>query len=242
MRIAVVTPYHTTQTDALKKCMESVKRQTHPECIHVLVGDGCHHEGLAVSDSLHKVTLSHNIGDYGDSPRSLGAIYAFAQGADGVAFLDSDNWYEANHIESLVALQSQTGASVLTSYRKLARLDGSLMGVCPHSNSLSFCDTNCMLFMRDAGAVATSWWTIPQALHPIDDRVIWDRVLTEQHPIACTQEATVVYRTGFQHHYYMFKEKPPPGSKVGEDIGQLRETMIQLGNKATRMAPSLMCR
>lgn len=240
MLVAVVTPYHRIDSEDLSQCIESVKNQTYKDVFHVVVGDGCRHIKIEESAYLHAVSVSHNIGDYGDSPRSIGAIYAFSQGADAVAFLDSDNWYESDHIQSLIELHARTGADVITSYRKLARLDGAILGVCPDSNSISFCDTNCMLFTKASAAVAVSWWTIPKAYHAIDDRVIWDRVLTNRHSFACTHNPSAIYRTGFRGHYYMFGENPPEGVKVGIAIGRLKETMHKLHVRAETLAPGLM--
>jgi glycosyltransferase involved in cell wall biosynthesis len=241
MRVAVVTPYHKRHDEFLSQCLASVASQTHTNCFHVLVGDGCDSADVQISDRVHKISISHNIGDYGDSPRTLGVVYAFAQGADAVAFLDSDNWYEPDHVESLLALQRSTGAKVTVSYRNLAHLDGGILGLCPDSNGISFCDTSCMLFTRFAAEAASSWWTIPKEFHAIDDRIIWNRVLSRRHSIACTRRATVNYRTAFRHHYTMFGEQPPSGAKIGEEIGLLRDEMLKLERRAAMLAPTLTC-
>ena len=240
MLVAVVTPYHNPANNAwLLKCIESVRQQTYNRCFHVLVGDGYDCSDISPSESIHKLTLSRNIGDYGDSPRSLGAIYALAKGADAVTFLDSDNWYEKNHIKSLLQKQKATQAQVVTSYRKLAQLNGEIMGICPSSDGLTFCDTSCMLFTRSASDVAASWWTIPKAYHAIDDRIIWDRVLSARYSITCTKEPTIIYRSGFKHHYEMFGIAVPENAKVGISIGRLNGTMISLRNRAAANAPKL---
>lgn len=241
MLVAIVTPYHDSKTlHWLQECIESVRRQSYKECIHVLVGDGFQAMDLPIHDRLHTIHLSHNIGDYGDSPRALGAIYAYAQGADAVAFLDADNWYEINHIESLIDIHKHTGAQVITCYRQLADLNGKILGICPDSDGLSFCDTGCMLFTKDSSEIATSWWTIPKAYHALDDRVIWDRVLSKKYSIACSKHASFVYRTAFIHHYKMFNQIPLDGTKSGKEIGRLHHTMNLLEARAREIAPQLM--
>jgi glycosyltransferase involved in cell wall biosynthesis len=227
MKVAVVTPFHQPEDPWLIKCMESVCGQTYANCLHVVVGDGVSLDVEVPCENLHQLTLSNNIGDYGDSPRTLGAIYAFSIGADAVAFLDSDNWFSSDHIESLVSLQRATKAPVVVSQRNLLDLEGRLMGVCPASNGMTFCDTNCLFFTRKAAAVATSWWLIPPMLHPIDDRVIWSRVLRNRHPIARTLQASSNYRTAFRSHYEHFNWPVPESAKQADDIRALKHVALK---------------
>lgn len=221
MKVAIITPFHQPDDPWLQQCIRSVREQTHGDCRHVLVGDGAALPADVPSDSLLQITLNRNIGDYGDSPRTLGAIYGFSLGADAVAFLDADNWFSPDHIESLVRLHQATGAPVVVSLRNLVSLDGGLMGVCEDSDGLTFCDTNCMFFTQQAADIATSWWRIPPHLHAIDDRVIWSRVLRARHPIARTLRASANYRTGFRFHYENFNKAVPEAVKSGADIRAL---------------------
>ena len=71
MKVAVVTPFHKPRDRWFDQCLESVHGQTHPDCFHVLVGDGVSLDPPVPSKKLAQLTLSHNIGDYGDSPRTL---------------------------------------------------------------------------------------------------------------------------------------------------------------------------
>lgn len=198
----------------------------------MLVGDGEALEHVEPNDRRVQVALSQNIGDYGDSPRTIGAIYAFSLGADAVAFLDGDNWYAPTHIASLVGLHARTKAPVVVSFRNLVDLDGNLMGICRESNGVTFSDTNCMFFTRRAADVATSWWRIPPHLHAIDDRVIWARVLRAGYPIARTLEPTANYRTAFRFHYERTRRQVPESAKLGDEIFALSDTIIKYRNEA----------
>ena len=239
MRIAVVTPSYQTKTEWIEKCIASVANQTYRNVFHVIVSDGCGSQAIEQFPDVEFIALPKNIGDYGDTPRSLGSIYALAKGADAIAYLDADNWYDPEHLESLIKLHRSTGADVVTSYRLLVQLDGQPLGVCPHSDGIAFSDTSCMLFTKAASEVATSWWTIPKAYHALDDRVIWDRVIKNNHSISCTRNATMCYRTAFEHHYRMFDTAPPKESKLGMPIWRLRNTVLDLHNRARQLAPPL---
>ena len=232
MKVAVVTPFHQPADAWLDQCLQSVLDQSHADCLHILVGDGQDLQHVAPNDRRVHVALSQNIGDYGDSPRTIGAIYAFSLGADAVAFLDADNWYAPTHIASLVGLHARTKAPVVVSLRNLVDLDGDLMGICRESNGVTFSDTNCMFFTRRAADVATSWWRIPPHLHAIDDRVIWARVLRAGYAIARTLEPTANYRTAYRFHYERTRRQVPDGAKLSDDIFALSDTIKKYRNEA----------
>lgn len=215
MKVAVVTPLHSGHLGSVERCIKSVAWQTHPDVIHILVSDGCDlPEHLAASKNLHHVRLPHNLGDYGDSPRSIGVVYAHAYGADAFAFLDSDNWYEPEHVELMVRKSISMGASVVTSRRYLDDPDGNLLGVCDESDGRRFCDTNCLFLTRALVDAAASWWSIPAEYHAIDDRVIWDRVLHSTDMIGMVKNPTIHYTTRFRHHYR--KRGLPPHPEAGD--------------------------
>ena len=98
--VAVITPYYREDTEKLRRCHESVLRQT-GEVTHFMVADGFPNPEVDRWDVQH-VSLGAAHGDNGNTPRGIGALLAFAQGFDAVAFLDADNWFVDNHISSLL--------------------------------------------------------------------------------------------------------------------------------------------
>jgi hypothetical protein len=110
MRVAVVTPYFREPLDWLRQCHASVRAQTHA-CTHVMVADGHPQSEVAGWPGLRHIALPTSHGDYGDTPRAIGSIEAIGAGFDAIAYLDADNAYAPDHIESLVELQRRTGAA-----------------------------------------------------------------------------------------------------------------------------------
>src|SRR5207244_1055632 len=86
--------------------------------------------------------------DYGNTPRAIGSASAIAQEFDAIAYVDSDNWYEPDHLERMVELQLQTGAAVCSCARALHDLDGQMLGLCPEVDGETFVDTNCLFLTR----------------------------------------------------------------------------------------------
>lgn len=238
MKVAVITPYHQPNNPYLKECIASVRAQTHSDLIHVMIGDGCTLPSELLHPQLHNIPLPHRLNNYGDSPRSIGVVYAFSLGVDAVVFLDSDNWYAEDHIETLVKQCIASQSDVVTSLRFIAHLDGSVLGVCPESDGKTFCDTNCLFVTRKLAEEAGVWWLIPDDMHVIDDRVIWDTLIHATDRISCTGKATIFYRSSFEIHYRMFNIPTPPGTKFGMDIYAQHPTIQALQQRAIDRAKS----
>lgn len=236
MKVAVITPYHQAESPYLQDCIASVEAQTYENLIHVMVGDGCSLPATYIHPNLHNIALPQRLNNYGDSPRSIGVVYAFSLGVDAVAFLDSDNWYAADHVETMVSHCLATRSDVVTSLRYLAHLNGSTLGICPESDGSIFCDTNCLFVTRQLAEEAGVWWLIPDDMHVIDDRVIWDTLIHATDRISCTRKASVFYRTAFEVHYRMFQTPAPQEAKFGMDIYALHPTIHTLQQRAITRA------
>jgi glycosyltransferase involved in cell wall biosynthesis len=236
VKVAVITPYHNPESPYLEHCLGSVQRQTYSNLIHVTVGDGCDLKNSLKFPNVHNIVLPHNLNNYGDSPRSIGVVYAFAMGVDAVLFLDSDNWFADNHVELMVKECVTSQSAVVTCRRYLTHLDGSVLGICPESDGTIFCDTNCLLVTRKLAEEAGLWWLIPDDMHVIDDRVMWDTLIHATNRITSTKAISVYYRTAFEFHYRMFKVHPPKGAKSGLNIERLRDIIQALQDRAKQRA------
>lgn len=224
MLVAVVTPYFKESLEVLKRCHDSVKAQTHSNVIHILVSDGHPCPEVDDWDVVH-IKLPA-CGDYGDTPRAVGGLIASNRGVDAITLLDADNYFEPNHVETLLALQQQTGANVVTGTRKLIRLDGTELGVCNESDGVNFNDTNCYLLMKPTFGIFAYWGFKDPRAGITGDRVFWDAIRQFGGSRAHCSTPTVNYVTSFACHYQWKGENPPPGAKVivtftGEQYGQM---------------------
>ena len=199
MKVAVVTPYFDVPIEWLEKCHASVKAQTYP-AEHFLVADGTPMERAQELDAQH-ITLSTTHHDYGDTPRSIASLSAASQGFDAIAYLDADNWFLENHIETLVNAHMKTGAAICASRRALYSLKEELIGYCENSDGHTFSDTNCMFVTKEAFDVLPTWAMMDQWAHAIGDRVFWHQLLSKGYTAARTELYTSAYRTSFQGLY-----------------------------------------
>jgi Glycosyl transferase family 2 len=217
-RIAVVTPYCTEPAGILVQCKDSVGSQTIP-CTHFAVADGSPSEVFehGHQHNVQHVRLPAANADNGNTPRGVGTLLALAQGYDFIAYLDADNWFQPNHIESLLKVHASTGAPVLCARRSFHRMDGRPLGVVEASeNQHRHVDTSCYLVHRSCASALMIWGRMPKPLAPVCDRVFFLKLRHSRYHMAFSDQRTVAFRSRYTLHYEALGEQPPPGSKEGD--------------------------
>ena len=214
MRIAVVTPYCREEPRVVARCIKTVKEQTVP-CEHYLVGDGRAIRGMEADPTLRHMVLPFAHNDGGNVARTVGGLAAAAAGCDAIAYLDADNGYLPNHLESLRDLALTSGWPLIVSWRSFHRPDGTRLNV--HSNEerrFGHVDTSCWLITRAAFDMLDAW-LMPPPLGPVCDRVFLETARFRKHTIVSTRQRTVCYTTLYRNHYEILKEEPPENAKSG---------------------------
>lgn len=213
MKVAVVTPYYQEPLETLERCHRSVARQTFP-CTHLLVADGHPRSEAAHWAGVQHYVLPVSHRDYGNTPRSLGSTSAFVQGFDAVCYLDADNWYAEDHVESLVSLATTHELPVVWSLRKIILSTGEECPFLdpgePEGNRV---DTNCYFITKAAAWLSPIWALMDPQFAPVGDlfmrRVIGDRV-----PRAgCTGRQTVFYVSHWPQHFRAMDKTPPEDAR-----------------------------
>ena len=138
--VTVITP--TIGSPKLKDAIESVKNQTY-KCKHVVVVDGPDYWqnavdscgiGLAYSDGVTFVAAPENTGKTGGNfyGHRIYAAYPHLINSDYILFLDEDNWYEPDHVETLIKTIEAKNLDFSYSLRKIFSPDKTYL-----------CDDNC---------------------------------------------------------------------------------------------------
>jgi hypothetical protein len=210
MNICVVTPYFQTETAWLQQAHDSVRAQTIP-AHHIVVCDGSAPAQIQSFQGSH-IVLPRNYKDYGNTPRLIGCYHAIARGADAVAFLDADNWFDPGHLEGLERFARENRLDACSSARMLHRLDGSWMAKCPHVNARPYIDTSCLLVMKSAFPHLITWVLHPLATADVVDQMVWQQMKQAGMRLGFRDSATVAYRTRHKVHYELAGETPPPES------------------------------
>lgn len=210
MRVAVVTPYYKEPWATLVRCHESVVRQTHP-CTHFLVADGHPQEQVDGLPGVQHIVLPVSHGDYGNTPRSIGSISAFNQRFDAVCYLDADNWYADDHVESLVSLASEHSLSVVCSLRQIVLSTGEM---CPFLDPGEIegrhVDTSCYFVTKDAAFLVSVWALMDPQFASVGD-LFFRRVLQQRGiRLGCTGRQTMFYVSNWPEHFAQMGKSPPP--------------------------------
>jgi len=201
----VITP--TTGKESLLKAIESVTDQTiNTPVEHLVVFDGSRAESdfFMHEDGMHGcptfMTLPENVGANNWYGHRVYAAMPLMVNADYILFLDEDNWFEPNHVETL--LQKIKSKDLMWSYSLRKIVDESGKYVCDddceslgryptyYDHTLNFVDTNCYCFKREyLVRVAHSFYGQWGA-----DRGFYKSASANLPAFGCTGEATVNYR------------------------------------------------
>lgn len=138
--VTVITP--TIGSEYLEKAIESVQGQTYASIKHLLVYDGPEyypwdHSGLKKHverelqsvgiDNIQRVIAPENTGSLGFYGHRIYAAYPHLLNSDYICFLDEDNWYEPNHVETLVKKALESNAQFTYSLRNIVEQDGTFL-------------------------------------------------------------------------------------------------------------------
>lgn len=212
MRVMVITP--TTGKDTVHKAMDSVQMQTIPT-EHLLVMDGKKAEeklwNLELTPCSRTITLPENVGGNGWYGHRVYAAMPLMVNADYILFLDEDNWFEPNHVETMINKIKSKDLMWSYSLRRICDERGQYvsdddcesLGRWPtfYDHLLNFVDTNCYCFRREflvnvAHHFYGQWGA---------DRQFYSAASKLLPSFGCTGEATVNYRAPERLHS-MFKE------------------------------------
>ncbi len=210
MKLCVVTPYFETEPAWVRQGHLSVRGQTVP-AHHILVCDGSAPAQIEAFYGTH-IILQRNYKDYGNTPRLIGCYHAIAQGAEAIAFLDGDNWYQPDHLQDLLRFAEDNRLDACSSARTLHRADGSLIGKCPIVNGQPYVDTSCLLILKPAFQHLIAWVLFPQNVAAVMDQNVWSHLRTMGARLGFLDKPTLCYRTRHASHYRLAGETPPAGA------------------------------
>ena len=201
MKIAVVTP--TIASDHLTRCIDSVDKQTYEDIVHYIFIDGCQYEPkareiLVGSPKTRMIELEENVGKgwYG---HRVYAACSFLVNADVICYLDEDNFFEPNHIETVVK-KLQEGNDWVYSLRNIHDKEGKFLcednceslGKWPvyFNPEVHHIDTSCFAVRRDVAVrIGHAWYGQWGA-----DRQFFGALKNHFPKYSCTNQYTTNYR------------------------------------------------
>lgn len=212
MKVAVVTPYFREDIDILTRCLRSVKGQT-VECDHFVVADGFPQDWVDLTQVKHiKLDRSHN--NFGNTPRCIGAMLAASRDYDAITFLDADNWYDRDHVETCCrAAAIAPNLDFIAARRRFMRVDQSILPW-PEEPTDQLIDTNCFFLLKSSFHMIPLWGLTPTPLTMYCDRVFLAGLQNAKMNYISTDKITVNYLCTWQNVYKSLGEAIPDFAKA----------------------------
>jgi hypothetical protein len=202
----------------LSRCIQSVQTQAHPGVSHAIVIDGAEHEQRvreAISSvpdphlPIHVFVLPEATGKNDWLCHRIYGAMPFLVNSSWVSFLDEDNWFDSDHLSSLMAAVNSQKSLWGFALRKLVDSEGNYLDLdlCESLGSLHpifrtpqvrLVDTNCYLLQRDLAVVFGPIWNRPRES---DNRIppdfqLCSTLIARQIMPACNMRHTVNYTLG----------------------------------------------
>lgn len=229
MRYVIITPYFKEKRSILERCIRSVRNQSIPT-EHLLVADGYPQEWIDELQVRH-LRLDQSHGDYGNTPRTMGALLAIAERYDAIGLLDADNWLEPNHVELCISTYHSHAASGPVDYviarRHMRRPDESILPIIDEPISRHV-DTNCFFFYPGAYPLVPYFGLMPKELSPFGDRIFYQALRQRGLKAAVCDTTTVNYHCMWQDIYRRLGEEPPVDAKPSMDHAPIQAWLDKL--------------
>jgi glycosyltransferase involved in cell wall biosynthesis len=202
----VITP--TIGTADLELAMNSVRMQAYSRLLHLIVIDGKQYETSAleiikkVPEYNYKiVTLPWNTGADRWNGHRIFAAFGFLVNEDYVLFLDDDNWFDANHVSSLVSCIEENHLDWAYSMRKIYSVSKHFICLdnCesigewpPFSGRINLVDTSCYCLKKEVLLNAGFAWMQKY----FGDRTFYNQARKMYPNFRTTSQYTTNYRIG----------------------------------------------
>jgi glycosyltransferase involved in cell wall biosynthesis len=213
MRVAYITPYYKESAEVLERCVKSVEAQT-IKSDHFLISDGYPQDWLATRVKRH-IPLGKSHGDYGNTPRGIGAQLAISDGYDAIGLLDADCWLDPKHTEECLKTAignygSPLNCDYVIAKRRFIRPDLTVANISEEANHV---DTNCYFLLRGAYSFFPVWSLMPKEFSNVADRVFYKSIMEADLNYATNKAVTVNYLNLWATSYLNVGETPPPEAK-----------------------------
>lgn len=198
LSVAVVTS--TQGRSTITKAIQSVKDQTRKATHYVFI-HGAEYSDKTIphlADDTVAVHLprANGGGGYGMAP--VFALAPFAISEDIICYLDDDNWYEPDHIESVVELIEAHKLGWAYSLRKIVDNEGNFicedncesLGMHVNSDNQYLVDNSCYVVRTDVARRHSHAWYVPI----VSDRSFQAELMRAKHSTGTTGKHSVNYR------------------------------------------------
>jgi hypothetical protein len=222
-RPIIVTAYYKEERAMLERCIGSVQNQTCP-ADHLLIADGYPQawiDEVSWARPVRHIKLDRSHGDYGNTPRGVGATLAISEGYDGIGFLDADNWLEPSHVADCTETAAlHPDADYLVARWILRRPDESALPL-PDDLFPDHVDTSCFVLLPGSFHELNHFSIMPQEFSIVGDKVFYLALKGAGLVAAKVPDTYGQLSCLWPSLYRMAGEEPPPEAKPDIDAFHL---------------------
>jgi hypothetical protein len=198
--IAVITS--TIGRDSLHQTIKSVQQQTIKARHYVFVHGAQFWDKskliLEQYPDVMAIYLPNNNGENGYGMSCVYALAPFVVNEKVMSYLDDDNFYESNHLETTVNLMEKTNSEWVYSLRKIVAHDGSFicfddsesLGLIKNASNTVLVDNSCYVLKTEIARKCSHAWYYPI----VSDRHFLLELSKQQLNCAGTGKFSVNYR------------------------------------------------
>jgi len=230
LKALVITP--TTGSPELVDAIDSVINQTYKDVNHLIVVDGADYSfrtdvtlrdgGIVVGDKIKRTDLPFNTGGNGFYGHRIMAAFSHLVNHDVVLFLDQDNWFEPDHVETMIKEIKQFNLDWTYSLRKIFNKDKTYI-----------CDDNCESLGRWPVWVNDQAYLIDSSSYCFKTEFIrkighlWD------HGWGADRRFYTIVKDQLKHQNYTCTGKHTLNYRLGGNEGSVQSEFFEEGNKKT---------
>ena len=208
MRLTTAVITSTIGRPCLKEAIISVAKQTR-HARHYIFVDGPQYYEAAEKvlseipkqyrlDDTVLVYLPNNTGKNMYTCSHINAMAPYMATEDMILFLDDDNWYEDNHVETVVGMVERHNLDWGCSLRNIATDAGKIfckdecesLAMIPNHAQQNHVDTSCMALRRDVAQKIAPFWIVQKWM----DRSAFKALIDAKLFGGCTGKFTMNYR------------------------------------------------
>lgn len=150
------------------------------------------------SDDTVLVYLPNNTGKNMYTCSHINAMAGFMATEDAILFLDDDNWYEPNHVETVVGMMERHNLDWACSLRNIATDSGEVycrdecesLAMMNNFAGQNHVDTSCLALRRDVAQKIAPFWIVQKWM----DRSAFKAIMDAKLFGGCTGKFTMNYR------------------------------------------------
>ena len=140
-------------------------------------------------------------------------MLAVAEGADAIAFLDADNYFDSDHVAvCLAAAAAAPDIDFVVAHMRIELPDGTPVQ-CQLEPVEEHIDTNCFFLLPGAFAASPSWALQPKPYSPVGDRLFLQHLKSLGLSYVVCPKTTVNYVSTWAVHYQIAGQAVPVEAK-----------------------------